>query len=293
MRAFVFAAALLAAPPALAQSPDVAPVVAAERAFAADAPGMGIVGSFNKWAAPDAVVIGPRGVQPVAEAYPPDTARPADEPSLVWWPTFAGIAYSGDLGFTTGAVEVNGRRTGHYFTIWKRQADGSWRWVYDGGSGASSATAPGPETEPEVLPVSTGGTGSADKALAEVAFMEAFMARGVLRFQKVAHLRLMTEDGRIYVAPHPPAIGREAAAEALTSWPETFEFSGPEGFGASAAGDLAWTYGTARWVHEEEPRHGYYVHLWQKGAGGWGLVLAQLIPAPPLPPSPPPPPAGG
>lgn len=98
MRAFVVAAALTVSGPAVAQSPDAAPVVAAERAFAADAPSMGIAGSFNKWATLDAIIIAGGRAQRVGEAYP-DGPRPADEPLLEWWPNFAGVAQSGELGF--------------------------------------------------------------------------------------------------------------------------------------------------------------------------------------------------
>lgn len=147
MRAFVFAAAVLAVTPALAQTPDAAPMVAAGRPFAADAPSMGIAGSFNKWSVPDAILIAGGTVQRIGAVYP-DGPRPADEPLLEWWPNFAGIARSGEMGFTTGGVAVNDRRTGRYFTIWKKQPDGSWKWVYDGGSGASAAGVPGTGQRP-------------------------------------------------------------------------------------------------------------------------------------------------
>lgn len=299
----------LAASPALAQTPDAAPVVAAERAFAADAPGMGIGGSFNKWAVPDAVVIGGGGVATVREAYPPDAPRPADEPLLEWWPNFAGIARSGDLGFTTGGVAVNGRRAGHYFTVWERQADGSWKWVYDGGSGASAADVPGPDSEPVILPVGPrslevrhagrppSSMPASERAMVEIKAREAELAAAALTDQKAAHLALLADNGRLYVAPRPPAIGREAFAEALSAWPAAFRFGPTEGGGASACGDLAWTYGTAAWTRDGQAREGHYVRMWQRQEGGWKIVLAQLILAPPPPPPPPaapsPPPAGG
>lgn len=283
MRAFVIAAVWAAASPVLAQVPDAAPLVAAENAFAADTAARGIAASFNRWSAPDAVVISSHGVLRVPDAYPPTTPRSANESSLVWWPNFAGVARSGDLGFTTGAVEIDGKREGHYFTIWRKQPDGAWRWVYDGGADASAADAPGPDAGADYLPTSADGTGSAETAVSEVAALEAFMARGVRRDQKATHLMLMSETGRVYVGTQPPAIGRAAAAEALVRWPPTFEFDAPEAVGASAAGDIAWTYGPARWTREDQPRHGYYVHLWQKTAAGWGLVLAQMIAGAPPP----------
>lgn len=297
MRTFVFAAALLTASPALAQTPDAAPVVAAERAFAADAPGMGLTASFNKWALPDAVMIAGGQVQTVRDVFPPDVPRPADEIRLEWWPNFAGISRSGDMGFTTGGVAVNGRRTGHYFTIWQKQPDGSWRWVYDGGNNASAADVPGPETEPVILSVAPpvhiydhrAAEGSqSERAMNWVREQEATLASAAASDQRAAHLRVMADNGRLYVAAQPPAIGREAFAEALSDWPATFEFSPAEGGGASEVGDLAWTYGSASWIAEGQVRNGHYVRLWQRQEGGWRIVLAQLIPAPVAQP-----PAGG
>lgn len=294
----------LAASPAPAQTPDAAPIVAAERAFAADAPSMGIAGSFNKWSTPDAILIGGGQVLRVREAYP-DGPRPADEALLEWWPNFAGISRSGDMGFTTGGVRLGGRRTGHYFTIWRKQADGSWKWVYDGGSGASAAEVPGPETEPVILPVGPvllqvvesldlpPPPMAADWAMTKVRTMEAELAQAAAVDQKAAHLAVMADNGRLYVASRPPAIGRDAFAEALSGWPATFRFGPTGGGGQSQYGDLVWTYGPAAWVRDGQERTGHYVRLWQRQEAGFRIVLAQLIPAPPAPPSPPPPPAGG
>lgn len=295
MRAIAFAVVLLVAGPALAQPADPAPVVAAERAFAADAPGLGLTASFNKWSVPDAVMIAGGDVQTVRDAFPPDIPRPADEILLEWWPNFAGIARSGDMGFTTGGVAVNGRRTGHYFTVWMRQPDGSWRWVYDGGSGASAADVPGPETEPVILPhgpemATADRPGdpvaiirSSEKAMNAVRIREAALAEAAAVDQSRAHLAALADNGRLYVAPLAPAIGREAFAEALSAWPATFRFGPTEGGGASQYGDLAWTYGTAAWTADGQDRRGHYVRLWQWQDGGWKIVLAQLIPAPPAP----------
>lgn len=285
MRApLVIALSMLSGTAALAQTPDVGPVVAAERAFAADAPALGIAGSFNKWSTPDAILIGRGQAQPVGVAYP-DRPRPADEPLLEWWPNFAGVAQSGEMGFTTGGVQVGGRRTGHYFTVWMRQPDGAWRWVYDGGSGASAADVPGPEAEPVILPVSTALPIPAEQAMSEVREIEHALAVAARQDQRAAHLARVGPDSRVYVAPRPPAIGPAAIREALTGWPATFEFGATEGGGASQAGDMAWTYGPAAWIREGQPRTGHYVRLWQRRAGGWTLVLAQLIPAPPPPAS--------
>jgi ketosteroid isomerase-like protein len=287
-----FAITLLAGSKALAQTPDAAPVIAAERAFAADTAVLGINAGFTRWSVPDAVVIEGGQVSAVRAAYP-DRPRAADEPALDWWPNWAGIAMSGDLGFTTGAVSVNGRRSGHYFTIWMKQADGVWRWVYDGGSGASAADAPDATTEPIILATARVRSSSPEAAMNEVKAAEVDLAAAARTDQAAAHLAVLADDGRLYVAPRPPAMNAGTFAEALAGWPKTFEFGPTEGGGASQAGDLVWTYGPAAWMRAGQPRHGHYVRLWQKRPAGWVLAFAQLVPvpAPPEPPAAPAPPA--
>ena len=58
-----------------------------------------------------------------------------------WVALRAEVAASGDLGFTYGSYSnqmstKNGKDTtiyGAYITVWKKQADGSWKFVADGG----------------------------------------------------------------------------------------------------------------------------------------------------------------
>ena len=57
---------------------------------------------------------------------------------LIWKPDFAEVSKSGDLGYTFGnwrlTLADGTQRYGNYMTIWKKQADGSWKYVMDGGN---------------------------------------------------------------------------------------------------------------------------------------------------------------
>jgi ketosteroid isomerase-like protein len=61
--------------------------------------------------------------------------------SLDWEPYFTEISASGDLGYTLGNyTATHTDDSGHlqitkgfYMTIWKKQADGQWRYVFDSG----------------------------------------------------------------------------------------------------------------------------------------------------------------
>ena len=62
--------------------------------------------------------------------------------TLRWQPTFADIAKSGDLGYTTGesttrTPDEKGQMLeshGRYVTIWKKQTDGTWKVALDIGT---------------------------------------------------------------------------------------------------------------------------------------------------------------
>ena len=70
------------------------------------------------------------------------------ESFLSWEPVKADAGASGDIGYTYGNWKLTGKNKdgtadtayGNYVTVWKRQPDGKWRFVLDGGN---STPAPG------------------------------------------------------------------------------------------------------------------------------------------------------
>jgi ketosteroid isomerase-like protein len=65
---------------------------------------------------------------------------PADR--LTWKPVKIEVADSGDLAYSLGTWQLQGKdqkgndvtQTGKYITIWKKQKDGSWKVVADTGT---------------------------------------------------------------------------------------------------------------------------------------------------------------
>jgi ketosteroid isomerase-like protein len=58
----------------------------------------------------------------------------APEAPFSWRPDTAAVLDSGTLGLTSGPVfDPSGRRVGTFNAIWRRQADGSWRIIFDKG----------------------------------------------------------------------------------------------------------------------------------------------------------------
>ena len=267
-------ALLLIATPAMAQGDDPAPVVAAERAFAADGLATGIKASFLKHSAPEAIVFAPDPVR-THDVY---AARPDQKgPPLIWWPLWAGIARSGDLGFTTGPATYDDKENGWYFTVWAKQPDGGWKWLYDGGAPSAHGDAAPQGSQPAYLSASTGPKTTAGQAMSQVRAAEAALAARAITDAKGAYLAALSPDARVAGSEAAPATTPRAVAAELSTRAPKIVFS-PLGGNASAAGDLAWTYGDATWTQGPEPARGHYVRIWQSRSDGWRLVFDQILP---------------
>ncbi|HUR31604.1 MAG TPA: hypothetical protein VMZ69_09235 [Saprospiraceae bacterium] len=60
-----------------------------------------------------------------------------DFKNISWKPFKVEAAKSGELGYTLGDWQRETPDTtyyGNYYTIWKKQSDGKWKWVVDGGN---------------------------------------------------------------------------------------------------------------------------------------------------------------
>ena len=115
----------------------------ADTAFSALAQRVGTGRAFGDFAAdnaqifstPGEFITGPRAI---SESFGPT----GSSGSLVWHPVAGEVAKSGDLGFTVGNAVFTGQREdggqvvrySKYLTVWKKQRDGGWRYVVDGGS---------------------------------------------------------------------------------------------------------------------------------------------------------------
>jgi ketosteroid isomerase-like protein len=99
--------------------------------------------AFALWCAPDAVLLG-NGAAPVVGRVAIEKSAswlPKDY-QLTWTATDATMGPSGDMGYTWGHFEgrskdANGNpvvTSGRYMTIWRKEADGNWKFVLDAGA---------------------------------------------------------------------------------------------------------------------------------------------------------------
>jgi ketosteroid isomerase-like protein len=116
--------------------PDSHELIQADSQFAGLSVSQGAKAAFIAFAAQEAVSFGGgsqmnEGRAAVGAAF---DAFPAGA-VLAWWPVGAAIAESGDLGCTVGEAAIESlKQYSKYLTIWKRQRDGGWKFVADGGN---------------------------------------------------------------------------------------------------------------------------------------------------------------
>ena len=117
-------------------------ILETEQAFSEMAGTEGIPQAFIKYAADnvvmnrsDSLIIGKDGLK---QFYNRPT-RSDLKIDLSWKPDFVDVSSSGDLGYTYGtyvytvtdSLGTAQRSTGIFHTVWKKQADGQWRFVWD------------------------------------------------------------------------------------------------------------------------------------------------------------------
>ena len=123
---------------------DANEILAADRAFSAMSKEQGFPDAFIEYADPEAVIIrgGDEPLKGSSAIFNYYDQRRGSTVELTWEPIEAEIAGSGDLGYTYGrfytmvidSLGETKKRKGYYISVWRKQDDGSWKYVLDGGT---------------------------------------------------------------------------------------------------------------------------------------------------------------
>jgi ketosteroid isomerase-like protein len=271
----------------------LAPVVEAEHAFAQYSIDHGMKEAFLRFAAPDGVIVRREPVNAI-ESW---SKREPPKGLLTWWPVYADVSQAGDMGWTTGPYEFRDNPsserpddTGHFFTVWRRQPDGSWKFVLD--LGVRHPAPARPETVLRYPPsLRKGGAfraGGRDAESARSSLLAAersLSADSSTRGTTTALLTRADESLRLYRQNSLPLVGREAVGKALKVMTE-FGTWKPLRADVAASGDLGYAYGTyevrANSSDGSPAERGNYARVWKRGPGGvWRVVFNVANPVPP------------
>jgi len=259
-------------------------LVAMERAFAKAAAIKGTRDAFIEFLADDGIIFQPgpvNGKKFWSERQP----RPG---VLSWEPVFADVSEARDLGYTTGPWEFRPKGPddqpvafGQYFTIWKKQADRSWKAVLDRGV-TTEKSFPRPalsfprDVEPQV-----GKSKSADASAREnLLKLESKFSNASALNARTAFASYLADDARLLRQNVEPAIGKPAAGKLMPEAGRALTWQAAMA-DVSASGDLGYTYGSFELnTRGVTLQRGSYVRVWKKLNGTWQVVADVMSPDP-------------
>lgn len=105
-------------------------IVATELAFARSARENGQWTAFEEFAAPGAMLHTSNGLRSYAELRP---ALTDPDEAVQWAPRSVVMSCDGGHAVSVGRFQSPEGIVGNFVTIWERQSDNTYRWVYDGG----------------------------------------------------------------------------------------------------------------------------------------------------------------
>ena len=117
-----------------------AEIMKAENAFAQMARDVGFKEAFLAFAADSAVLYRNNKILKGEDTFKDYFSKPVwKDAKLSWQPDFIDVSESGDLAYTYGSYTFTStdstgeirESTGIFHTVWKRQKDDSWKFVWD------------------------------------------------------------------------------------------------------------------------------------------------------------------
>ena len=251
-------------------------LVAAEKAFAHMSLEKGTRDAFLAYLADDGIVFDPG---PVNGKQLYRKKKPSDG-RLSWQPIFADVARAGDMGYTTGPWEFRKNKTdekpvghGQFFSIWKKQADGTWKVALDGGI---DNPAPINKQDPvEILPNESPKSANVDLKVARraLAVAEKEFDEALAKDASAALIDAAAFEIRVFRSGRFPAVGRDAA-KLMIGYDHGKMKIKRAGGAISRSGDLAYSYGEYSNERLDGTERGSYVIVWKMSPGGeWRLAV--------------------
>ena len=242
-------------------------MVNSEKSFAASANSEGITEAFLKYLDDSAKVFERGQILNGREVW---SQRKMDSMELKWYPEFAEVAASGDIGYTTGPSEFRLKKgsekpdhKGYFNSIWRKNSEGEWKVVLDMGT-------PSPQSEYNESRVEYTDMETTQKVPEKVKKKKAGEDIKDVEEKFIADYA----DGKGYMkfGARTARYYRPGNKVAKGHYPynDTLKLSYKNaGTGIATSGDLGYAYGYV----EVSGRTGNYLRVWKKDTKVWRIVL--------------------
>ncbi len=273
-------------------------LVETEHGFALRAKAVGWKQAFLEYFADEAIGFDGQNTVPAKDQLRglPD---PPKDLQLLWEPRYGDLALSQDLGWLTGpSTTINPARNngapryGNYASVWKRQADGSYKVLLDVGIN-TPMPAPFPPGFRRV-PVAQryAGNDSVEAAIRALREADAALDMAALTSQERAYQGHLWENARLHRNGTMPLTGEAGILTWLRTQP-AYASGATRGAEVARSREIGLTYGTyalsgtpaaanpapAGRGASAGPEKGFYTRVWTRARdGAWKVVLDVLQP---------------
>jgi ketosteroid isomerase-like protein len=255
-------------------------MISTERAFAARALDVGWKQAFLEYFANDAVGFaeGAAGLAKEQIAKRPD---PPKDVQLIWEPRLGDVAASGELGYLTGPVRtiVPSRNKGqpthsNYFSVWKRQRDGSFKVIMDVGVDTPSAVRyPAGFTRPSYA---SRFTGDYDENTPPLGAADGVLNSALRTSQAQAFRARLAAGARLFRPNTLPIVGERNIGRWAANQP-AYALSDTRYSEAARSGDLGYTWGTYALPTAKGRQEGFYIRVWARERSGQWKLAADIL----------------
>lgn len=264
-------------------------LVEIERSFARTSVEKGIKDAFLTYLADDAIVFRPKPIK----AKPLYATLQQNPGSLSWFPIYADVSRAGDMGYTTGPFEYrsdpdNNKADGcgFYVSIWKKQKDGVWKVMIDGGINCPCSDSTILENvfkkqrQRRVRKTVSNidiETENVRLLATDFRFAKLESAEGIINTYRT----YLADDIRLYRMGELPINGKENALKKIINQDGIFSRK-PIASDVAGSGDLGYTYGLAELNSERGARKAFsYLRIWRNNSNDdWKIVVDLENPIP-------------
>jgi ketosteroid isomerase-like protein len=197
------------------------------------------------------------------------------------------ISASRDFGISTGPWEVQEYRpntpplfNGYFLTVWKKQSNGAWKVILDGGS-----------TTPPLKKVlhRFSFPSGADKSIRNPPVIKneslqkelldrenQFISEWGKNPEAATYISFLARESRLQLNGHLPATNADTIKVLISGLDKNMIWK-PVGAGAASSGDLGFTYGLLEISCASGHTKGHYVRIWKKHDGeDWQIILEMI-----------------
>jgi hypothetical protein len=245
-------------------------LINAERSFAAYSVAHGMKEAFLKYLDSSSVVFEQGKAVNGIEAW---SKKGKTAGILNWYPQFAELATSGELGYTSGSWTFQQKSVndsiiarGGYNSIWLLNKNGEWKNIIDLGVSKTPANSGNKITKIKAARVTSSNPDINSLLQSDKAFVKIFNENPQLAYKQfLSGQSILNRNG------HLPATTANDQLPVIDATPSTIQFS-TSGYSISHSGDLGYVYGSG----SVNGKNFNFLRVWRKEKSGWKIALDVL-----------------